>query len=433
MASKLKLIVDIPCQVYCDYELVGTATEGAIFPINLRKGKYIIEIRIDDVVIHSFDYTMESNDEEDLVRLQLLQPMIEKDDYAKFKIPAETYRTLAEKGNPIAQFNLGVCYANGRGVSLDYAQAVEWYRKAAEQGDARAQCNLGVCYETGRGVSQDYAQAVEWYKKAAEQGDAVAQISLGECYANGEGVGQDYAQAVEWYTKAAEQGDAVAIRKVEELEHKITMSDKKTQPKKVSESSSEVKVGPRYLFFDTETTGTPKDYKAPSSDTDNWPRLVQLGWILTDEQGNVLSEGNHIIKPNGFVIPKDAERVHGISTKYACEHGEPIEDVLDLFMADFSKAKYLVGHNISFDKKIVGAEWIRMGKSDLMSTKTSYCTMEAATDFCKIPGYLGYKWPKLQELYKKLFGCDFDDAHDAMADITATCKCFWEMRKRDLI
>ena len=55
------------------------------------------------------------------------------------------------------------------------------------------------------------------------------------------------------------------------------------------------------------------------------------------------------------------------------------------------------------------------------------------TDFCKIPGYFGYEWPKLQELYHKLFGCDFEDAYDAMADITATKKCFFEMRKRGLI
>ena len=63
---------------------------------------------------------------------------------------------------------------------------------------------------------------------------------------------------------------------------------------------------PYYLFFDTETTGVPKNYKAPITDLDHWPRLVQLGWILCDEQGSELQTGNDIIKPNGFIIPEAA-------------------------------------------------------------------------------------------------------------------------------
>ena len=54
-----------------------------------------------------------------------------------------------------------------------------------------------------------------------------------------------------------------------------------------------------YLFFDTETTGVPKNYKAPPSDLLNWPRVVQLGWIVTDMQGRELKATNHIIRPDG--------------------------------------------------------------------------------------------------------------------------------------
>ena len=88
-------------------------------------------------------------------------------------------KPLAEKGLPEAQFNLGLMYDNGQGVSQDYAEAVKWYRKAAEQGNAKAQYNLGAMYNNGQGVPQDYAEAVTWYRKAAEQGNAKAQYNLG--------------------------------------------------------------------------------------------------------------------------------------------------------------------------------------------------------------------------------------------------------------
>ena len=98
-------------------------------------------------------------------------------------------------------------------------------------------------------------------------------------------------------------------------------------------------------------------------------------------------------------------------------------------MVDFNAAKAIVGHNIAFDKKIIGAELIRLGQKDIMDSKESICTMEASTDYCKIPGSYGYKWPKLQELHKKLFGCEFEDAHNSMSDVAATLKCFKEMKK----
>ncbi len=130
-----------------------------------------------------------------------------KQDYA---IAVKWYTKAAEQGDVKAQCNLGWCYENGRGVKQDYATAVKWYTKAAEQGNARAQCNLGCCYENGRGVEQNYATAVKWYNKATKQEHARAQCNLGWCYENGKGIKQDYTTAVKWYTKAAEQGNAQA-------------------------------------------------------------------------------------------------------------------------------------------------------------------------------------------------------------------------------
>jgi DNA polymerase III epsilon subunit-like protein len=160
---------------------------------------------------------------------------------------------------------------------------------------------------------------------------------------------------------------------------------------------------------------------------------VQLSWITTDKDCNSLSQNNFIIYPDGFTIPKDAAQLHGITTSIAKKEGNPLKEVMEKFMVDFNAAKAIVGHNIAFDKKIIGAELIRFGQKDIMDSKESICTMEASTDYCKIPGSYGYKWPKLQELHKKLFGYEFEDAHNSMSDVKATLKCFKEMRSIGLI
>lgn len=127
---------------------------------------------------------------------------------------ASDHRAAAERGDKTAQYNLGVCYTNGWGVTQDHKQSVHWYTKAANQGLAEAQHNLGVCYYKGDGVTKDYKQAVYWYTKAANQGYALAQYNLGVCYEQGKGVAQDYKQAVYWFTKAANQGYAAAQYKL---------------------------------------------------------------------------------------------------------------------------------------------------------------------------------------------------------------------------
>ena len=85
-------------------------------------------------------------------------------------------------------------------------EAVKWYTKSAEQGMELAQFNLGVCYYEGKGVSKDWKEAAKWYRKSAEQGYGEAQLALGSCYKNGWGVGKDEKEAVKWFAKAAEQG-----------------------------------------------------------------------------------------------------------------------------------------------------------------------------------------------------------------------------------
>lgn len=188
-----------------------------------------------------------------------------------------------------------------------------------------------------------------------------------------------------------------------------------------------------YLFFDTETTGLPRNWKAPVSDVNNWPRLVQLGWLAYDDDGNKIDGGENLIRPEGFNIPIESSNVHGITQEIAEREGETLRDVLDKFHELVSSASILVAHNMNFDKKIMGAEFIREGYSDIIENKEKLCTMESTTDFCAIIGPYGYKWPGLSELHVKLFGEDFKGAHDAKADIEATARCFWELRSRGII
>lgn len=188
-----------------------------------------------------------------------------------------------------------------------------------------------------------------------------------------------------------------------------------------------------YLFFDTETTGLPKNWKAPITDLNNWPRMIQLAYLLTDDQNNNITGGNYIIKPVGFTIPEDAAKIHGISTRRALDEGVDLLWVLQEFQAALAQAEYLVAHNISYDEKIVGAEFLRNSMPDTLPAKTRICTMHSSVDFCAIPGPYGFKWPKLAELHNKLFGKDFDGAHNAFADVSATVKCFWELKRLGII
>jgi DNA polymerase III epsilon subunit-like protein len=84
-----------------------------------------------------------------------------------------------------------------------------------------------------------------------------------------------------------------------------------------------------YLFFDTETTGIPKNYKAPASDARNWPRLVQLAWLLVDKDGNEQKSVEHIVKPDGFSIPADVAKIHGITNDMAKQSGVDLKLALE--------------------------------------------------------------------------------------------------------
>lgn len=191
---------------------------------------------------------------------------------------------------------------------------------------------------------------------------------------------------------------------------------------------------PYYLFFDTETTGLPKDFSLPAAADDNWPKLVQLSWIVTDKSGEVITSEDHIIKPVGFTIPKEASKINGITTDIALAKGEDLKDVLGRFNKDCERCCLCVGHNIPFDKKVVGSEFLRLGMQDPVVFMPEADTMSSSIYYCRIPKRNGkYKRPRLQELYKKMFGHKFNGAHNSMCDVTATKECFFELVRHGVI
>lgn len=308
--------------------------------------------------------------------------------------------------------------------------------------------NLAKAHQMGIGVTKSIVQAVLYYSQAAEKGSAEAAYQLAEWYALGEYVMKDTKRALQYYQQAAKTLYNDAQAKAEQLQSEMEaeqqsyyaqmaefmndMQNKNYQT--ITNPQSPMKT---ILFFDTECNGLPRNYRASVSDTFNWPRLIQLAWIVTDEYGNVLKRQSHIIYPQGFTIDTTVANLTGISTARAQREGINLINALNDFMTDVANAEKLVGHNIDFDRNIVGCELYRLGSVyNMLMNKPHKCTMQDSTDFCAIPSnsqYGGYKWPKLEELYRKLFGKMFDNAHDALSDVTATKECYFELCRRGII
>ncbi|RZJ25066.1 MAG: 3'-5' exonuclease, partial [Flavobacterium sp.] len=188
-----------------------------------------------------------------------------------------------------------------------------------------------------------------------------------------------------------------------------------------------------YIIFDTETTGLPKRYDAPITDVSNWPRAIQIAWQVHDDMGRLIEHQDYLIRPEGFNIPYDAERIHGISTELAAEQGAQLSEVLEKFNIALSKAKYIVGQNVGFDVNIMGCEFHRLGlETPLLQKVLDTCT-ESTASILQLPGGRGgkFKLPTLTELHQYLFNQPFAEAHNATADVEATTRCFFELLRRE--
>ena len=191
-----------------------------------------------------------------------------------------------------------------------------------------------------------------------------------------------------------------------------------------------------FLIFDTETTGLPKRWDAPLTDAENWPRCVQIAWQLHDANGKCVEHQEFLIQPDGYTIPYDSEQVHGISTDLAAAEGIPLKKALELFSQTLQKTQFVGGHNVGFDLNIMGAEYLRVFNENPLENKPliDTCTEETAT-LCALPGGRGgkFKLPTLTELYFHLFNENFEEAHNASADVEATTRCFLELLRTQQI
>lgn len=158
--------------------------------------------------------------------------------------------------------------------------------------------------------------------------------------------------------------------------------------------------------FDFETTG--KIGKGMSAQHPKFARAVALGAVALPVACDVeLSAFKRVIRPDGFEIPRDATRVHGVSTEYAQEHGVDARLAIRQLSALFEISAIVISHNYEFDSSIYNSECERLGLDNVLSRKTGLCTMLRGAPLCQIPGFYGdYKWPSLEELFRFNYGRD---------------------------
>lgn len=181
------------------------------------------------------------------------------------------------------------------------------------------------------------------------------------------------------------------------------------------------------LFFDTETTGK-CDFRA-DPDAPHQPRLVELAALLCSDLGKEVASVSLIVKPDGFEIPEEASQLHGITTEIALARGVEENLALAIFDRFLDMADVAAAHNVDFDRLVLSRGCHERRRK--LANK-GVCTMKPMTDYCRLPGHYGYKWPTLQEAYQRAFARDFDGAaHSALADVRA-CKdiYFWLQAER---
>lgn len=172
--------------------------------------------------------------------------------------------------------------------------------------------------------------------------------------------------------------------------------------------------------FDTETPGFKQD------------GIMQLAAVVIDRDFKVIGKFNSLIKPEFYgEVEEGAFAAHGI-TKERCEaHGIPLTAALGMLSNFIKTTDVAICHNYAYDSRVVSKCLSLLGKDNFLDRKRNFCTMNATTDLCKLPGKYGkHKWPKLQEAHKFLFGEEFESAHDALADVEATVRILQELKRK---
>ena len=192
----------------------------------------------------------------------------------------------------------------------------------------------------------------------------------------------------------------------------------------------------KVLVFDTETTGLPTERNASIYHVDKWPYIIQLSYIIYCTETNKMNIINDYINiPDSVKISKESQEIHKIS-RNTLKGGIDIENALKKFNYYSNNSELVVGHNVSFDKRMLMVEGIR--NKIRVDISESYCTMKNSIELCKIEkvgkdGEKYYKYPTLSELYEKLFNIIPKNTHDALIDNLICMRCFCKMElKKDI-
>ena len=193
----------------------------------------------------------------------------------------------------------------------------------------------------------------------------------------------------------------------------------------------------KILVFDTETTGLPIGRNPPIISTQSWPYVIQLSYIIYENSTNeiVKMEDNIVKLPGSVIISTESEKIHKISREMTIEYGVPIQSLLNTFNEDLQNCDLVVGHNVRFDKNMIMVECVRnkilhnFVRNGII--KDEYCTMINTINFCAIkaksfkPPFQYYnRYPKLIELYEKLFNSIPNGLHNSMNDVLVCLRCF---------
>jgi TPR repeat protein len=152
---------------------------------------------------------------------------------ADYAAALRIFRPLADRGQILAEYLVGLMYANGQGVEQSFAETMKWHLKAANQGEAKAQFSVGVMYFKGLGTPTNHAEAFKWYRRAADQGDATAQFNLGAMYDKGEVVKRDPVTALMYYDLAAGRAIKGAISAKAQLMRSLSAAQVAAADKRV--------------------------------------------------------------------------------------------------------------------------------------------------------------------------------------------------------
>lgn len=173
----------------------------------------------------------------------------------------------------------------------------------------------------------------------------------------------------------------------------------------------------KFAVLDAESTGL-HDYHLPA-DAPGQPRLANLAIITLDEKLEQEAEWNLFVKPEGWSMPAEAAEINGLTDEFLRAHGIPVKDVLETYAALIDAEYVIVGHNCIYDLKTLRGELRRAGMEDRYEQTRSFCTMQALTPVCQIPGKRGFKWPKLEEACTH-FKIEQPAAHTALGDARNT-------------